>query len=102
MLDKEKYYEIYTIKKGDNLYKIAKEYNINPTLLCAMNGLNENDYIYPDQEILIPKSTYSYYITKEGDTLDLVSEKFNQDKKVIIDYNTIYLMPGQLIVKKNI
>lgn len=100
MLDDDKYFTIYTIVKGDNLYKIAKEYNINPILLAALNGLNESDYIYPNQEILIPKNGYSYYITKEGDTLDIVRDKFNTNVEDLINNNLIYLLPGQLLVHK--
>ena len=65
-------------------------------------SLNSEDYIYPNQEILIPKSNYSYYITKDGDSLDIVANKFNQNSKDLIEGNeTIYLLPGQLLVKKN-
>ncbi len=101
-INKEKYFEYYTIKKGDSLYGIAREYNINPDLLALLNGLNSEDYIYPNQEILIPKSNYSYYVTKEGDTLDIVTSKFNVSHKEFLDNNdVIYLLPGQLLVKKN-
>ncbi len=101
-VNKEKYFEYYTIKKGDTLYGIAREYNINPDLLAILNGLNSEDYIYPNQEILIPKSNYSYYVTKEGDTIDIVRSKFNVSQKEFLDNNeTIYLLPGQLLVKKN-
>ena len=48
-------FEYYTISKGDSLYGIARRYNINPELLAGLNGLSMDDYIYPDQEILIPK-----------------------------------------------
>lgn len=59
------------------------------------------DYIYPNQEILIPKSGYSYYITKEGDTIDIASEIFKTSKERLLKYNTsIYLLPGQIIVNK--
>ncbi len=78
------------------------KYNINPTLLAAVNGLSETDYIYPKQEILIPKSGYSYYITNDGDTLGIVAEKFVTDQKALVDLNTIYLLPGQLIVNKKL
>ena len=40
--DDEIYYEYYTIKRGDNLYQIAKNYNVNPSLLAALNGLDLN------------------------------------------------------------
>ena len=101
-INKERYFEYYTIKAGDSLYAIAKMYNINPDLLALLNGLNKDDYIYPNEEILIPKSNYSYYVTAEGDTLDLVAQKFKENiKDMIEDNDTIYLLPGQLIVKKN-
>ena len=99
---KETYFEYYTIKKGDSLYQIAKRYNINPELLANLNGLKMEDYIYPDQVILIPKANYSYYITKEGDTLGGVASLFNLDTKDFLkDNETIYLLDGQLLVHKN-
>ena len=82
------------------MYQISRKYNINPTLLSALNGLNNDDYIYPNQEILIPKNGYSYYISKEGDTLDLVAEKFNTSIDDLVKENNIYLMSGQLMVHK--
>ncbi len=101
-LNKNQYFEYYTIKKGDTLYGIAREYNINPDLLAILNGLNKEDYIYPNQEILIPKSNYSYYVTKEGDTIETVANKFNQSHTdLLANNNTIYLLDGQLLVKRN-
>ena len=100
-VNKEKYFEYYTIQKGDSLYKIARENNVNPELLALLNGLDMDDYIYPNQEIMLPKSNYSYYVTAEGDTLDLVIKKFDVDKNTFMKQNkTIYIMPGQLLVKK--
>ena len=100
-INKDKYFEYYTIKKGDSLYKIARENNVNPELLALLNGLDPDDYIYPNQEIMLPKSNYSYYVTAEGDTIDLILKKFNVDKNTFMKQNeTIYLMPGQLLVKK--
>lgn len=96
----EKYYKIYTITKGDNLYSIAKRYNINLKLLAAINGIDEKDYIYPEQKILIPSNEYDYYITKEGDTIDIVSSILNTTPENVINNNTIYLKEGQLIIKK--
>lgn len=100
-INKDKYFEYYTIKKGDSLYKIARENNVNPELLALLNGLDPDDYIYPNQEIMLPKNNYSYYVTAEGDTIDLILKKFNVDKNTFMKQNeTIYLMPGQLLVKK--
>lgn len=95
------YFNYYMIEKGDSIYAIARKYNINPNLLAAMNGLKNEDYIYPGQEILIPKSNYSYYLTAEGDTLDMISKAFNKPMSKVIEENEIiYLLPDQLIVSK--
>ncbi len=95
------YFNYYVVLKGDSLYKIAKSYNINPELLAALNGLNLEDYIYPNQELLIPKSGYAYYITSEGDTLDEIIKIFNSNYEKFLQENpTIYLMAGQLLVNK--
>ena len=95
------YFEYYTIKQGDSLYQIARKYNINPELLATLNGLNMDDYIYPNQRIMVPKREYSYYITKEGDTINLVCDKFNINRdKLLTENPTIYLAEGQLLVNK--
>lgn len=100
--NKEQYFNYYVIEKGDNLYGIARKYNINPELLASMNGLDIEDYIYPNQEILIPKSGYSYYITKEGDTIDTVANIFKENRATLLENNdVIYLLAGQIMVKKN-
>lgn len=95
------YFNTYIIEKGDTLYAIAKKYNVNPNLLASLNGINKEDYIYPNQEIMVPKNGYSYYITAEGDTLDMVKKAFNAKLDDLVTQNkTIYLMPEQLIVFK--
>lgn len=95
------FYSIYEIKKGDNLYQISKNNNINTKLLAELNGLKIDDYIYPGQVILIPKKNVSYYITKEGDTLKNVSDVFDVSQDELINQNkTIYLLEGQMIYLK--
>ena len=94
-------YDTYIIKKGDTLFAISRQYNINPELLSLVNGLNMNDYIYEGQEILIPKSGYSYYFTKSGDNLNDVLNLFNVDFKEFNKVNNrIMLEEGQLFAYK--
>ena len=88
------YYEYYTIKSGDNLYQIARKYNINPELLSSLNGLNMNDYIYDGQKILIPKSGYSYYLTRSGDSLNDVLNLFNTN------YNDFNIMNKDILLEE--
>ena len=95
------YFNYYVVEQGDSLYGIARKYNINPDLLANINGLDDDDYIYPNQQILIPKNGYSYYITAEGDTIDEVIRAFNSNRDKFLNENkTIYLMAGQLLVNK--
>lgn len=99
--NQEEYFNVYTIEAGDSLYGIARKYNINPQLLASLNGLNMEDYIYPNQELLIPKSGYSYYITAEGDTLETVADMFKTSQDKILRENpTIYLLKAQIIVNR--
>lgn len=97
----DEYFNFYTMKKGDTLYQVALKYDVNPELLASLNGLNITDYFYSGQEILIPKRDYSYYVTKDGDTLNNISNTFNSKVDNLIRENkTIYLMPGQVMVSK--
>lgn len=92
-------FEYYTVKKGDNLYAIAKKYNISDKTLAEINGLELNEYIYPDQTLLIPKAGVGIYITKDDDTLKKITEDLQVPVNEILYYNqNIYLLPEQLIV----
>ena len=94
-------FDYYTIKKGDNLYDIAKLKDTKVDILAAINGLNKNEYIYEGGVILVPKKDTVLYITKEGDTIDTVADFFKTvSTDVLYSNNNIYLLPGQLIVYK--
>lgn len=95
------YFDYYTIKKGDNLYNIASKYNINYDILALINGLDPDDYIYPNQVIAVPKNGVKYYVTKESDTLIDISNKLNANINDILNQNNnLYLLSDQLIVYK--
>ena len=92
------YYTYYTVNSGDTLYSISKKFNVNPKLVSELNGLKEEEYIYPNQTIIIPKKGIQYYITKDNDTLSLVAKIFNINENLLLkDNKTIYLLPGQMI-----
>ena len=92
-------FDYYTVNKGDSLYKIASENNIDADLLAQLNGINKTDYIYPNQTLLIPKADSILYITAVGDTLSEIAKGLNVSMDKLISQNdNIYLQPEQLIV----
>ena len=96
------YFEMYNIVKGDSLYDIARRYNTDYNLLAILNGLNVNDYIYPNTMIMVPKRDVKYYITKDSDTINSVNKLLGSDiNKLLSENNNIYLREGQLIVYKD-
>ncbi len=98
----KEYFEVYTIEKGANLYNIARKYNTDYNLLALLNGLNVNDYIYPNNTILVPKKDVKYYFTKKDDTIASVNKLLNANiNKLLRENNNIYLSEGQLIVYKD-
>lgn len=83
----------YIVKQGDNIYSIAKNNNVDYDTLLKVNGLDPNDYIYPNQEIIIPNRRV--YVTKENETIKDIINKLNiNDIKTIED---LYLLKDQMI-----
>ena len=101
MIPKNNNFDYYKIVKGDTLYKIANDNNINPSLLAQLNGINEDDYIYPNQVLLVPKAGSILYITAIGDTLEEVAKGLKISIDDLMKQNSkIYLQPEQLIMYK--
>ena len=95
------YFREYTVKKGDNIYEIAKANNIDFSQLLRLNGLNDTDIIYPGQKIMLPKKDVLFYITLENDTFDDLMKFFKVNADEIVKENgTIYLVNDQLFVHK--
>lgn len=91
----------YKVEKGDSIYSISSKYGVDPDLVLRLNGLNKDDYIYPEQEILIPNNDYKFYVTKKDDTLSTVSEKLKENIIDILNNNeTLFLSEDQLIIYK--
>lgn len=94
-------FETYIVKQGDSLYSIARTYNIPLDTLIMLNGLNKNDYIYPNQEIVIPKSGIKLYVTKEGDTLANIINYMGIDANKLNNQNkNILIVEDQLLIDK--
>ena len=98
-VEKKQPYQYYTVKKGDNMYDIARDYGIDYNLLLQLNGLDEEDYIYPNQTIMLPKKGLNIYMTKIDDTLDLVLNRMGITIDELLKENeNIYLREDQILV----
>ena len=97
--NKNSNYWYYTVKKGDNLYAIAKEYDVDYSLLLTLNGLDKDDYIYPNQTLIIPKENVNIYLTKVEDTInDLMERNHLKIEELLKENENIYLKPEQIVV----
>lgn len=113
--------KIYTVKKGDNLYKISKRFNIRVDELKEANNLHSNKIqrglklIIPDveqnednpvktnvssTESSIKKEEITYTV-KKGDTLWSIAKRFNINVKELKRINNIrsrILKPEQELI----
>lgn len=94
-------FDVYRIKQGDSIYSIASKYNVDPETLVLLNGLDKDEYIYPNQEIMVPRDDVIIYITKEGDTVSAIINNLGVDANTFNSENErIFVIEDQLIVHK--
>lgn len=99
--ENEQLFENYRVKQGDSIYSISRMYGVSPETLLLLNGLKNNEYIYPNQEIIVPLNGTKVYITQEGDTIDKILNNLNIDANTLIGQNKrIFVVEDQLIVNK--
>ncbi len=86
---------IYTVKKGDTLYSIARKYNITVDELKRINNLTSNS-LSIGQQLKITELTGSdtpntsvTYTVKKGDTLYTISRKYNISVDELKKYNNL-------------
>ena len=102
-LKQEKTFDYYTIKTGDTLSSIANSNNIDINTLITLNGIEEDDFLYPEQIILVPRENINLYITKDSDTIDEVAKKLNITPiDILLQNRQIYLLPDQLVIYKSL
>jgi len=96
----------HIVKRGDNLWDLAKKYDTEVKIIKEINYLN-NDLLSIDDTLLIPlgksKSNnfipYEMYIVSEGDSLWSISKKYNLEVRDLARMNSLsedeFLQLGQ-------
>lgn len=88
----------YTVKSGDTLYKISRQFNTSTDTIMKDNGLSST-VLYPGQVLNIQSGT-GRYVVKSGDTLYLISRLFSTSTDNLLQMNgleTTYIYPGQVL-----
>ena len=67
----------YTVKQGDTLYSIAKEYNTTVDTLKKLNNLTSNTLSIGQILKLNPTELTKNYTVKQGDTLYSIAREYN-------------------------
>lgn len=102
-------YITYIVKRGDNLYDIAKNYGTSIDEIKRINNLNSN-FLSINQELLLPQNNESLantnitYTIQKGDSLYSISKKFNTtvaDIQKINGLNTNKLSVGDKLIIPN-
>ena len=83
---------IYTVKKGDSLYKIAQKYNTSVSTIMNLNNLKTNN-LSIGQTLKIPTQssggTETIYTVKSGDNLYSIARKYNKSVDSIKKKNNL-------------
>ena len=77
----------YTVKYGDNLLKIAENFNISLNTILWANDLNSNSKLKEGQKLIIlPVSGLIHYVAS-GETINKLASTYKVDAKEIISFN---------------
>lgn len=89
--------QIYVVRPGDTLFKIAQTYNVSVSLLTQANQIENPNNLVVGQAIVIPIRG-SFHVVRAGESLYQISRRYNipvselQRVNLISDPNNIY--PG--------
>ncbi len=81
--------EIYTVKAGDSLGTIARDYDIDVGTILWANNLSERQYIRPGDKLKILPVAGVLIAVKSGDTLSAISKKYGGNIDDIIRFNQL-------------
>ncbi len=102
---------VYTVKRGDTLWGVARKHGVTVPALASANGLTTKSELTAGARLEIPgagrasppgESTRMTYKVRSGDTLSEIAEKFNVSVRQLMTWNQLRastsLRAGQRIV----
>lgn len=103
---------VYTVKRGDTLWGVARKHGVTVPALASANGLSSKSQLTAGSRLEIPgaggatapagESTRMTYKVRSGDTLSEIAEKFNVSVRQLMSWNNLRssssLRAGQRIV----
>ena len=88
-------YTVYTVVSGDNLYNIARRYNLDVKDIADYNNLSTTNLsigqrlLIPTKTVPTPSEGYQTYIVKKGDNLYSIANKYNTTVDEIKSLNNL-------------
>lgn len=86
----------YTVRAGDNLFKIARQFGTTVNALTEVNDIRNPDSIHPGSTLAIPydgadipRSSPRRYVVRRGDTLLTIAQRFGASLQRILQINGI-------------
>lgn len=97
--------EVYKVKPGDTVSRIALAYGVSIDTILWENNLAASTVLKPDQELKILPVSGVEHTVKPGETVFSIAKKYGVDPIDILDYNNIeiadYIQPGDTLIIPN-
>ena len=91
--------QIYTVRRGDNLSKIARKYGVDAKVLQKINHIRDVRSLQVGQKLILPAAGKTYaglqgaevitHTIQRGETLSIIAKRYGVDIAALKSYNKI-------------